>query len=303
VNPISLASGVVPEFGPLDTIRAAAAGGFDAVGLWIEPVNWNPTLMREAKRALADTNLRLLDVEVVWIKPDSNMDEHRRCLDIGIELGAENVLCVSSDPDMGATVTRLGDLCRHAEGSGLRVALEFGIFTAVKTISAARHILDEVGHPLRALLVDPIHVDRSGATPADIAAVPRSLLPYAQFCDAPGSGRFQRDHRGRRRPATTVGGGGVATSRDVACSAERGSAGDRASFEGIARTVFRSLRSRPGVRASDARLAQRKLLSVIQFPARQRLGIVRRPLISICPHSQPAAQALRIFIHGQVVQE
>ena len=42
-----------------------------------------------------------------------------------------------------------------------------------------------VGHPLRALLIDPIHVDRSGGTAAEIAAVPRALLPYAQFCDAP----------------------------------------------------------------------------------------------------------------------
>ena len=34
---------------------------------------------------------------------------------------------------------------------------------------------------LRALLVDPIHVDRSASTVAQIAAVPPSLLPYAQF--------------------------------------------------------------------------------------------------------------------------
>ena len=32
MNPISLASGVVPEFGPVETIRAALAGGFDQVG-------------------------------------------------------------------------------------------------------------------------------------------------------------------------------------------------------------------------------------------------------------------------------
>jgi hypothetical protein len=37
MNPISLASGVVPEFGPVETIRAARDGGFDAVGLWVAP--------------------------------------------------------------------------------------------------------------------------------------------------------------------------------------------------------------------------------------------------------------------------
>jgi sugar phosphate isomerase/epimerase len=185
MNRISLASGVLPEFGPLETIRAAADGGFDAVGLWIEPPNWSPQLLRDARRALADTGLELLDVEVVWIKPESDIADHKRCLDIGMELGAKHVLCVSSDPNPDVTAARLAELCTHAEGSGMRVALEFGIFTEVKTIGAARAILEQVAHPLAALLIDPIHVDRSGATAADLAAVPPSLLPYAQFCDAP----------------------------------------------------------------------------------------------------------------------
>lgn len=185
MNPISLASGVVPEFGPVDTIRAAAIGGFDAVGLWIEPTDWTASLFRETRAALADTGLPLLDVEVVWLKPDSSMDDHRRSVDIGVELGAANILCVSSDPDHGATATRLAALCRHAEGSGLRVALEFGIFTEVRNLATALTILDAVGHPQRALLLDPIHVDRSATDFATLAGIDRALLPYAQICDAP----------------------------------------------------------------------------------------------------------------------
>ena len=184
MNRISLASGVVPEFGPVETVKAAVFGGFDAVGLWVEPPQWTPSLLRETKAALADSGLELLDVEVVWLKPDSDMDDHRRLIDIGAELGARNVLCVSSDPDHAATAARLDALCRHAEPSGMRVALEFGVFTAVKTIRAATTVLNAVDHPLAALLIDPIHVDRSGGTPAEIAAVPRAWLPYAQFCDA-----------------------------------------------------------------------------------------------------------------------
>ena len=185
MNRISLASGVVPEFGPLDTIMAAVAGGFDAVGLWIEPPLWTPPVMREVRAALAGSGLELLDVEVIWLKPGSDMNDHLRSVDIGIELGAKNVLCVSSDPDSGATAARLAALCERAQGGGMRVALEFGIFTAVKTLGEALAVLDAVAHPARALLIDPIHVDRSGATAADVAAVPRALLPYAQFCDAP----------------------------------------------------------------------------------------------------------------------
>ena len=181
---LSFASGIVPEFGPVDTIRAAAAGGFDAVGLWIEPENWTEAMTRESRAALEASGLELLDVEVIWIKPDSSLDLHRRTIDIGASLGAKNVLCVSSDPDMGATAAKLHALCEHAEGAAMRVALEFGIFTEVRTLKAALAVLDRVAHPLRAVLVDPIHVDRSGTTVAELAAIPRELLPYAQFCDA-----------------------------------------------------------------------------------------------------------------------
>jgi sugar phosphate isomerase/epimerase len=185
VNRISLASGVVPEFGPVETIGAAAAGGFDAVGLWIEPQGWTLGTTRECRAALADGGLELLDVEVIWLKPDSDMRLHKEVIDIGEELGAKNVLCVASDPDMTANADRLAEFCRHAEGSGMRVALEFGVFTEVKNLQMAMAVLDNVGHPLRALLIDPIHVDRSGTSPREIANVPQGLLPYAQFCDAP----------------------------------------------------------------------------------------------------------------------
>lgn len=184
MHKLSLASGVLPEFGAVDVIEAGAAAGYDAVGLWVDPLDWTPQDTRDAKAALAATQMPVLDVEVVWIKPDTRLDDHRRILDIGAELGAANVLCVSSYPDMGVTVEHLGALCQHAEGSGIRVALEFGIFTEVKTLSQALAVLDRVAHPLRAVLVDPIHVDRSGTTVAQVAAIDPALLPYAQFCDA-----------------------------------------------------------------------------------------------------------------------
>jgi len=186
VNPISLASGVLPEFGAVDVIEAAAGAGFDAAGIWVEPGEWSAADTVAARGALAATGLPLLDVEVIWIKQGSSLDDHRRIIDVGADLGARNVLCVSSAPDPGVTVETLAALCRHAEGSGMRVALEFGIFTEVKTLAQALGLLDRVAHPLRAVLIDPIHVDRSSTTVAEIAAIDPALLPYAQFCDARG---------------------------------------------------------------------------------------------------------------------
>ncbi|MFC0202956.1 sugar phosphate isomerase/epimerase family protein [Novosphingobium soli] len=184
MHKLSLASGVLPEFDAVAVIEAGAAAGYDAVGLWIDPQQWTARDTAEARAALARTGLPVLDVEVVWIRPETALDDHRRVLDIGAELGAANVLCVSSHPEEGAAVEQLAALCRHAEDSGMRVALEFGIFTEVKTLAQALRVLDRVAHPLGAVLIDPIHVDRSGTTLAEVAALDPALLPYAQFCDA-----------------------------------------------------------------------------------------------------------------------
>ncbi|MFL6606559.1 MAG: sugar phosphate isomerase/epimerase family protein [Steroidobacteraceae bacterium] len=201
MNPISLASGVVPEFGPVETIRAAAAGGFDAVGLWIEPPKWTRSLEQECKAVLAGTGLGLLDVEVVWFKPGAPDPNHLRCLDIGAALGAGNVLVVSSDPDMAANAAKLAALCEHAQPLGLRICLEFGIFTEIKTIGQALAVITEANHPLAGLLVDPLHLARSGGSPDDVARVARDQLPYAQFCDAREQGPLATDVEGILREA------------------------------------------------------------------------------------------------------
>lgn len=181
---LSLASGVLPEFDAPAVIEAAAAAGYDAAGLWVDPRLWTAKDTREARAALARTGMPVLDVEVVWLKPDTLIDDHRRVIDVGAELGAANVLCVSSEPDDGVTAEALAALCRHAEPCGMRVALEFGVFTAVRNLAQARAIVARIGHPLQALLIDPIHVDRSCTPIVEIAALDPHLLPYAQFCDA-----------------------------------------------------------------------------------------------------------------------
>lgn len=184
MNPISLAAGTLPEFSAVETVRAAADARFDAVGVWIETAEWTAQTTRDVRNELAASGLPALDVEVIWLKPGSAMDDHRKVLDIGAELGAANALCVSSEPDPAVTAARFAELCRHAEGSGMRVALEFGIFTAVRDLAAALGVLDAVDHPAKAVLIDPIHVDRSGTSIAALAEVDPALLSYAQFCDA-----------------------------------------------------------------------------------------------------------------------
>jgi sugar phosphate isomerase/epimerase len=46
-------------------------------------------------------------------------------------------------------------------------------------------VVERAAHPAGAVLIDALHLQRSGGTPADVAALPRRLLPYVQLCDGP----------------------------------------------------------------------------------------------------------------------
>lgn len=209
LHPISLAAGVVPDASPLQCVQAADAAGFDAVGLWLDLETWTPQTTRAVKAALHAAGLPLLDVEVLWIRPGPLDPAHLRALDIGLELGAANALVVSADPDQGATAEKFAALCAHVAGSPLHIALEFGAFTEIAHLEQALDILRgaasrrsirqdsadrrDVAPENAALLVDALHLQRSGGRARSLASLPPALLRYAQLCDAPESGPDMHD--------------------------------------------------------------------------------------------------------------
>lgn len=191
---IALASGVIPETLGAAAVDAAARGGWDAVGLWVDR-QWTDETTVRVRRALADSGLTAIDVEVLWIKPGPPNPDHVRILEVGAAVGAPNALCVSSDPDPVATTAKYAALCAHARTLGMRVSLEFGLFTEVKTLGDALAIIAATGDPDAALLIDPLHLARSGGIPEDVARVPRPRFAYTQFCDAPAVGPPTDDAR------------------------------------------------------------------------------------------------------------
>lgn len=198
---LSLASGVIPEATPLQTVLAAAASGFDAVGIWIDLASWTPQTTREVRDAARDNGLRVLDAEVIWLRPGSGNPDHLRALDVAAEIGAANVLVVSSDPDSDATLEKFIALCEHARSMPLRVALEFGAFTDVPTLEAASSILARAAQPNQALLVDALHLSRSGGRAEQLRHLPVEWFSYAQLCDAPATGPSPQDRAAIREEA------------------------------------------------------------------------------------------------------
>jgi sugar phosphate isomerase/epimerase len=63
--------------------------------------------------------------------------------------------------------------------------LEFLPIFTIGSLAAAVDLVQEVGRPNAGVLVDTLHLARSGGTAADLRTVPPRLLPYVQLADAP----------------------------------------------------------------------------------------------------------------------
>jgi sugar phosphate isomerase/epimerase len=179
---------------PVGLIDAGAAGGFDAVGLrivpplptdGIVPVVGDIPMQRGIKARLAQTGLRVLDVEAIWFLPETNIASLLPALDVATELGARYVLTIGNDQDWSRMRDNLGRCAESCAGRGLRLMLEFIPYTQVSTLAKADTLLRSVSPQDAGLLVDAIHLSRSGGVPSDLAAYDPALFSYFHLCDAP----------------------------------------------------------------------------------------------------------------------
>jgi sugar phosphate isomerase/epimerase len=191
---LALGALTVLELSPDDMVSCAAEAGYDLVGMRILPatpteITW-PTigdtpLTRNIERRLADTGVRLLDIEIFRLLPETDVAAFIPALETGARLGATQVLVAGNDPDPARLADRFAALCDLGAPLGLTMNVEPMPWTEVKNIAQGLRLLAAADRPNAGLLIDPIHFDRGGDVPADIAAIPRQRLHYMQLCDAP----------------------------------------------------------------------------------------------------------------------
>ncbi|MBR8192842.1 sugar phosphate isomerase/epimerase [Burkholderia vietnamiensis] len=191
---LSLSALTVLELSPPQMVQCAVDAGYDYVGLRLLPATdtevrheivGDTPLKRETLAVLRDTGMRVLDVEIARLKPDTDVTHYLPMLETAAELGARYVLVAGNDPDEARTVERLGRLCDLAAPLGLSPSLEPMPWTDVKDIGAGARIVDACGRRNTGLIVDPIHFDRAGSSLDALRALPRAYFGYVQFCDAP----------------------------------------------------------------------------------------------------------------------
>jgi sugar phosphate isomerase/epimerase len=191
---VSLAHLTVLDADPIALIEAGKAGGFNAVGLRIVPplptdpitaVVGDVPLQRRIKRSLRDTGMEILDIEAIWLQPDTAIESFRPALEVGVELGAKHVLTICFDDNLQRLTDNFGKFCALAAASGLRTMLEFIPYTAIRNLKSAHDLLIATRPADAGLLIDALHLSRSGGKPADLAGYDPALFSYVHFCDAP----------------------------------------------------------------------------------------------------------------------
>jgi sugar phosphate isomerase/epimerase len=175
-------------------IGIAAELGYGFVGLRLQPNGPgapfqsfidDATVQRETLARMADTGVQVFDLEIIRIGEQFDPVVHRPLLEAGAALKARAVLIAADDSNEQRLAHHYAQLCEFMQPYGLTADLEFMPWTGVKDAQAAMRVVKQAGTPKNAgILVDALHVGRSTTSLADIAAIPRELLHYAQMCDA-----------------------------------------------------------------------------------------------------------------------
>ena len=188
---VALSPPTLPDTLPIEYVQAAAAAGYDAVGLRLarsplfpfHPVVGNAALIRELKRALASAGLAVLDIFSFYLQPATDVDSFTASLELGVELGARYALVAGDDEDWARLRDNLGRFCDAAGRFGVAAAVEFAVIRPLATLSQTLRLLSELGRKNAVVCLDPLNFVRSGGSAALLRGLDPRLFPYAQISD------------------------------------------------------------------------------------------------------------------------
>ena len=142
----SLAHLTVLAVPPPQLVEIAARTGYEYASVRITRVTnaeplydlaRDPALMRETRARLADTGIRIHDVELFRMDPAIEPEQFAPELEATARLGAKRIIAQLPDPDRKRAADRFGRLCDMAKPYGICVGLEIPHWTETGNLAAA----------------------------------------------------------------------------------------------------------------------------------------------------------------------
>lgn len=182
---------------PVPFIGLAAELGCSHISLGLEPMPDNPhsypawslrqdaTLRKETVAALADNAISIAFGEGFVFRPGVEVRDMADDFALMAELGAKCVNAVGIDPDRARSEDQFGAFADMAAANGLRASIEFMPGLALGTLAAANTLIDAVGRTNLGVVIDCMHLIRSGGSAQELAAFDPARIAHIQLCDAP----------------------------------------------------------------------------------------------------------------------
>lgn len=180
---------------PPEMTYIAARAGYDYVsirpiymGLPGEP-NYaladNKEMFRQTKRALADTGVKIHDIELARVTNEIDPKQYLPAFEVSAELGATNVLSSIWTDNREVYLEKFAQLCDLAKPFGMKVDLEYVPIASVNNLTDATHVLRTVNRDNAGLMIDVYHFHRAHDRLEDLMELPKSWFHFAHLCDAP----------------------------------------------------------------------------------------------------------------------
>jgi sugar phosphate isomerase/epimerase len=154
------------------TLRAAESAGAEVASL--------------AERA-GELGLVWTDLSALGLDADPTKDIRvsqsmaRRCTALGIAVCG----LVISLPPSPVVYGRVAACAEVFSAAGVRLALEFVPYSGIRTLDQAREVCAEVGAEACGLMIDTLHLMRSGGRVEEIAELDASEIACVQLADGP----------------------------------------------------------------------------------------------------------------------
>lgn len=190
---LSLAHLCELEVAPATLVEHAARAGFASVGFrtfraaagGVEYPLSTAAEQSVVRAQVGAHGAAVLYIELISLSESTRAEDYRPMLATGAAIGASRVAVAGDSPDLKLVGAKMAAICDLAGEFGIAVDLEFMPFRAVRNLAHAVEIVNHADRANAHILVDALHVFRSGSSLEALAKLDRRLIGTVQLCDAP----------------------------------------------------------------------------------------------------------------------
>jgi sugar phosphate isomerase/epimerase len=188
LNKILIAPTTLQDTPQLEYIDATIAAGYDGIGLRVHrspglpfhPVVGDAALIREMRQRL--DGFEVFDLYSFYLQPDTDVTSFAPAMELGASFGARYATVMGADEDWSRQRDNFVKTCDLAKQFGLTCSLEFAVIRPLATLPQTVRLIEEAQRHA-VICIDPLHLARSGGSPADVKALDTKYFPYAQISD------------------------------------------------------------------------------------------------------------------------